>query len=119
MSKVAQSHNTAQNAPMASSESLGERLRRERIQQGMTQRDLANKVGVGVPHISKLEADRESPSDELLVRLADELGIDADELFVAARRLPESIVEELASDPAAAVAFLRTWKQTQPRGKRG
>jgi transcriptional regulator with XRE-family HTH domain len=37
-------------------ETLGNRIRRERLAKEMTQRELAKKVGVGVPDISKIEA---------------------------------------------------------------
>ncbi len=107
--EVAVLRNSVQNWGMVERETLGARVRRERVAREMTQRALATAVGVGVPHISKLEADRESPSDELLSRIAVELDIDPDELFLVAKRLPPAIVEDLATDPAEAVAFLRTW----------
>lgn len=90
-------------------ETIGERIKRERLRLGLTQRQLAESVEVGVPHVSKIEAGRENPSDDLLRRLADVFGVDAEELLLVARRLPESLVEALAADPAAALAFLRTW----------
>ena len=95
---------------MAGGELIGARIRRERLNRNMTQRELAEAVEVGVPHISKVEANRENPSDDLIRRLAKVFGIDADELFVVARRLPEDIIEKLAIDPSQAVAHLRQWK---------
>lgn len=77
----------------------------------MTQRELADRVDVGVPHISKMEANRENPSDDLLERLAKVFKIDADELFLTARRLPDSMIEKLAADPAEGLAFLRSFKK--------
>jgi transcriptional regulator with XRE-family HTH domain len=82
---------------------------------GMTQRDLAGKVGVGVPHISKVEANRENPSDDLIVRLAEVFGVDPDELFLSARRLPPALAEDLASDPAGALRFFRTMRNEENR----
>ena len=99
------------NNAMAEVEQIGDRIRRERLDRGMTQRQLAEAVNVGVPHISKVEANRESPSDELLARIAAVFGIDIDELFLAARRIPNEMVEDFATDPAEALAFLRTWKR--------
>lgn len=92
---------------MAESETIGARIRRHRLDAGMTQRDLATRASVGVPHISKVESDRESPSDELLRRLASVFEVDPDELLLAARRVPESMVNEFATDPAKALAFFR------------
>jgi transcriptional regulator with XRE-family HTH domain len=79
----------------------------------MTQRDLALKVGVGVPHISKVEAGRESPSEDLLGRIATAFGLDPDEMLLVARRLPPDIVEDFASDPTKALMFLRQWKAVE------
>jgi|SRR5687768_4093559 len=94
---------------MATVETIGARIKRERLALQMTQRQLAEEVDVGVPHISKVEADRENPSDDLIHRLAKVFGADPDELLLVARRLPEAIIEDLATDPARAIAFLRKW----------
>jgi transcriptional regulator with XRE-family HTH domain len=94
-------------------EKIGDRIKRERLRLGLTQRQLADAVNVGVPHISKVEAGRESPSDDLLKRLAPVLGVEADELLLVARRVPDSLVEKLAADPADALAFLRTWSASK------
>lgn len=96
-------------------ETIGERVKRERMALGLTQRELADAVGVGVPHISKVEAGRENPSDELLRRLADVFKIDPEELLLVARRIPENLAEDLAESPAAALAFLRTWSGSKAK----
>ena len=54
---------------MRNTESIGQRIKRERLKKSLTQRELAWKVEVGTPHILKVEAGRESPSDELLKKL--------------------------------------------------
>jgi transcriptional regulator with XRE-family HTH domain len=95
---------------MSGVETIGQRIKRERLALELTQRELADKVGVGVPHISKVEADRESPSEPLLRRLAELFEVDAEELFLVARRPSEEMVEDLAADPAKALAFLRTMR---------
>ena len=75
----------------------------------MTQRELAEAVGVGVPHISKVEAGRENPSDELLFRLAEVFKVDPEELLLVARRIPDSVVDNLVENPADALIYLRTF----------
>ena len=95
-------------------EPIGQRIRRERLKRTMTQRDLAQEVGVGAPHISKIEADRESPSDELLRSIAEVLGCDFDEFLLAARRMPPDLMERLASDPKGSLEYLRQWKRREP-----
>jgi transcriptional regulator with XRE-family HTH domain len=94
---------------MPDGELIGERIKRERLDRGWTQRQLADAVDVGVPHISKVEANRESPSDDLLERIAKVFKMDSAELFVAARRLPDAMMEQLALDPSRAVSFLRSY----------
>jgi transcriptional regulator with XRE-family HTH domain len=102
-------------AEVTEAETFGARIKRERLGAGMTQRALAERVNVGVPHISKVEANRENPSDELIVRLAAVFDLDADELFLAARRLPPSLAEEMASDPAGALEYFRTMHRDERR----
>ena len=92
-------------------ETIGQRIRRERDLLGLTQRELAEKAGVGVPHISKLEADRENPGDGLLAALAEIFGVPVDELLLVARRMPDEMMEWLAEDPVEALEMLRTWKK--------
>lgn len=84
----------------------------------MTQRELADRVGVGVPHISKVEAGRENASDELIRNLARVFELDPDELLIVARRVPDDVMERMAADPAQAVAFLRSWPAGAARDAR-
>jgi transcriptional regulator with XRE-family HTH domain len=100
---------------MAEAETIGQRIKRERVKLGLTQRELAAKVVVGVPHISKVEGDRENPSDDLLDRLARVFGVPTDELLLVARRMPPQMIEDLAADPAQALEFLRTFRQGPKR----
>ena len=59
----------------------------------MTQRVLAESIGVGVPHVSKIEACRENPSDDLLARVARLFQCDYEELLLTARRLPADLLD--------------------------
>ena len=100
---------------MSRSESIGQRIKRERLNRDMTQRNLAEAVGVGVPHVSKIEAGRESPSDELLQRISVVFECEFDELLLAARRIPEDVIEELASDPSRSLLYLRELREWKAR----
>lgn len=95
---------------MASALTIGERIRQERLARDMTQRELADMVKVGVPHISKVEAGRENPSDELLERIASVFKLDSAELMLVARRLPADMLDEMAAQPELALEHLRSWK---------
>ena len=107
---VAQAHNGGDNGAVGDIEVIGQRIRRERLARSMTQRALAEAVGVGVPHVSKIEAGRENPSDDLLRRIAVVFGCDADEFLLVARRIPEDLMERLAADPRQSLEYLRQWK---------
>lgn len=107
---VAQAHNNSNNEAMNDIELIGQRIRRERMDRSMTQRELAEAVDVGVPHISKIEAGRENPSDDLLCRIANVLGCDTDEFLLVARRIPQDLMERLAADPRESLEYLRQWK---------
>lgn len=88
-------------------ETIGQRIKRERLLKDMTQRDLADAVGVGVPYISKIEADRETPADDKIIKIAEALRVDPDELLLTARKMPADLMDRLAANPAEGIEFLR------------
>jgi tetratricopeptide (TPR) repeat protein len=63
----------------ASSESIGQRLRRLRLERGLSQRELAS-PGVSYAYISRIEAGTRQPSVKALRRLAAKLGVSTDYL---------------------------------------
>jgi transcriptional regulator with XRE-family HTH domain len=97
---------------------LGERIRELRQEAGLSQRELATRVGVSFPHISKVEANREPASAELLTRIADALAADPDELLVLAGRLPADVEKILRADPTRAFQMLRTMGRADSPSKR-
>lgn len=88
---------------------LGHRLHQLRRASGMSQRELAQRLGVSFTYLSKLENDRMEgpPSEDLLLRLASELGANADELLLLARRVPSDVVNTILEHPEA-VDLLRS-----------
>jgi len=60
-------------------ETIGERLRRLRVERGLSQRDLAS-PGVSYAYISRIEAGARQPSVKALRNLAQRLGVSADYL---------------------------------------
>jgi transcriptional regulator with XRE-family HTH domain len=89
---------------------VGQRIRELRLAGHLTQRDLAEQVGVSVPHVSKIEAGAETASDDLLVRLAAVLNTDPDGLLLLAERVPEELRQVAQSKQGLAVQFFRKWK---------
>src|SRR5438445_13012735 len=93
----------------ARDKTFGSWIRKLRRERGMSQRRLAQKVGIDFTYLSKLENDAgQSPGDDLIRRLAVELGEDADELLALAGKVP---VDELRArakeDPEFARALRR------------
>jgi transcriptional regulator with XRE-family HTH domain len=73
---------------------FGTLLRTRRNERGLTLEDVAVRVELSVPHLSRIERDRENPPrDEIIERLAEIIGIPADDLFAEARRLPPDLKE--------------------------
>jgi transcriptional regulator with XRE-family HTH domain len=87
--------------------SLGKLIRELRKNQGFSQRELAQRVGIDFTYLSKIENDHaEAPSEEVLKRISAETGGSADELILLAGKMPSDIVEFLANNPAR-FAYLR------------
>lgn len=60
---------------------LGARLRELRLREGLTQQDLADRIGISPPEISKYERARRAPSLETLATLAEGLRLPLPELL--------------------------------------
>ena len=60
---------------------IGARIRTVRREQGMTQEQLAEAVGVGTTHISHIETGHTIPSLQVLVDIINVLGCSADKLL--------------------------------------
>ncbi len=75
---------------------FGKRLRELRIKARLTQRELAEKVGVDFSYLSKLENGvLPPPSEKVILKLAEILHTDKDELIILAGRIPADIAEML------------------------
>lgn len=59
---------------------FGKNLVRFRKKKGLTQEDLVKKSGVGISQIRRYEADKSSPSLDVIIKLAKTLGVSIDEL---------------------------------------
>jgi transcriptional regulator with XRE-family HTH domain len=65
----------------ASDDGLGPRIRRMRLQKGMTLQAVAERAGIARSTISKIENDQLSPTFDVLQRLAVGLGVDLAQMF--------------------------------------
>jgi transcriptional regulator with XRE-family HTH domain len=84
---------------------FGERLQELRKAKGYTLRQLASKVGVGFTYLSKAEngklAFADVPGEALILKLAEALDADADELLILAKKIPPIIKKRVLERPEA------------------
>ena len=73
---------TRHSINQTSKKSLGEVLRRRRHELNLTQRELADKLGVKPAHVAYLELDRRRPSLSLLSRIAQVLDLKRERLIL-------------------------------------
>lgn len=113
---------------LAMEETFGQKLRALRRAAGITQRELAERVGVDFSYISKLENDRLSPpAADTVVEICKALDVTPDELLAASGKMPPQVQRSIVSSPAA-IQFLRSaqamklseaeWKQLSEQLKR-
>jgi DNA-binding XRE family transcriptional regulator len=63
---------------------FGQVIRERRRQLDMTQQEVARRIKTSTPYVGHLEAGKRHPSDRILSRLAEVLGLDRRELFFLA-----------------------------------
>ncbi len=60
---------------------IGQRIKRKRIEKGLTQEKLSELIGVGASHMSHLESGKTVPSMEVFISICNVLECSADELL--------------------------------------
>ena len=60
---------------------LGERIKKTRLQEGLSQREIAGKSGITISFLSQVEKDKAAPSLKSLRNIAQALGIKVARLF--------------------------------------
>jgi transcriptional regulator with XRE-family HTH domain len=60
---------------------MGKRIKKARIQAGLSQEKLAEAADVGITHISHIENGKTIPSVMVLIKIMNRLAISPDELF--------------------------------------
>jgi transcriptional regulator with XRE-family HTH domain/Tfp pilus assembly protein PilF len=88
--------------PSPSGETIGQRLKRLRLERGLSQRELAA-PGVSYAYISRIEAGTRQPSVKALRKLAEKLGVTADYLETGSELDPDAARELRLSDLELAV----------------
>jgi transcriptional regulator with XRE-family HTH domain len=82
---------------------FGERVRQLRLGKQLGQRGLAERVGVSFTYISKIENEKldfgDYPSEELILKIAEALDANADELLILAEKIPARIRQRILERP--------------------
>jgi len=85
---------TAKQATKAKKPDFGKRLAEARRDKGMTQQELADKAGVHISHVQRIEAGTSQPTVEILKRLAEALQVSLDMLVF--ERTSEAATQRLS-----------------------
>jgi transcriptional regulator with XRE-family HTH domain len=89
------------------SNTFGQSLREMRRSKGVSQRELAGKVGVDFSYISKVENDRlPPPAADTIVKICEALGVAPEELLASSGKIPKQLREMLGAS-SSALQFVR------------
>jgi len=90
--------------------SLGQKIREKREAFNLTQRELAEVIGITPQHLSLVEQDKKAPSVALLVKLAEKLGVSIDYLVSG-----KATQGEIVLDPIVAIKADKTLTEKAKR----
>lgn len=76
-----------------------EKMYRLRLKMGLTQRQVAEAVGISQSSYAMIEAGRRHPRKEVEKKLADFFGVTVDELFFSQNNHEPRLVESDAEEP--------------------
>lgn len=72
-------------------------IRAKRLELGIGLNDMAARLGISAPYLSRIELEREKPpSDAVIERTAAVLGVRLDDLFIEAQRFPPDMQRDVA-----------------------
>jgi transcriptional regulator with XRE-family HTH domain len=94
--------------PRVKEPSFGDVLRRRRRDLDLTQEEVAARVKTSTPYVGHLESGKRHPSDKIVTRLAEALGLDRRELFFLANPHTEALI---STPQETDVASVSAWEQ--------
>ena len=86
---------------------FGDLIRSKRREMNLTQVEVADRIGISTPYIGHLESGKRHPSDKIVTKLAEALGLGNRELFFLANPHAEALI----SEPVAGTGS--SWEQFQ------
>src|SRR5262245_43681760 len=96
----------------SANERFGAFIRREREAKGLSLRDMAKKIKVSPTFLSKVETEDWKPGEEKVLKIAEVIGCNPDDLMARAGRVPSELSEIIKQSPHRhqMTALLRTAK---------
>ena len=89
--------------PRSKDRNFGQVIRERRRQLDLTQEEVAHRIKTSTPYVGHLESGKRHPSDKILTRLAEVLGLDRRDLFFLANpRAQALLTPEAESAPDSA-----------------
>ena len=79
---------------------FGQVIRERRRQLDLTQEEVARRIKTSTPYVGHLESGKRHPSDKILTRLAEVLGLDRRELFFLANPRAQALLSPEVETPA-------------------
>jgi transcriptional regulator with XRE-family HTH domain len=92
----------------ATEPNFGEVIRSRRRELDITQDEVASRIKTSTPYVGHLESGKRHPSDKIVTRLAEVLGLDNRELFFLANPHTEAL---LSAQPERAEGSVSAWDQ--------
>jgi len=89
-------------------ETLGEYIRKLRNAKNIGVREMGRLLEVSGVHISSIEKDKNTPSPELLRKMAIVLGVDVDKLLSKANQVDPEIINVIKKSSTVVPSFLRS-----------
>ena len=91
-------------------ETLGEYIRKLRNAKNIGVREMGRLLEVSGVHISSIEKDKNTPSPELLRKMAVVLGVDVDRLLSKANQVDPEVINVIKNSSTVVPSFLRSAK---------
>ncbi|HVA77768.1 MAG TPA: helix-turn-helix transcriptional regulator [Candidatus Binataceae bacterium] len=80
---------------------FGQVIRERRRQLDLTQEEVARRIKTSTPYVGHLESAKRHPSDKIVTRLAEVLGLDRRELFFLANPRAQALLNPEPQTPAS------------------
>jgi len=81
--------------------SFGQIIRDRRRQLDLTQEEVARRIKTSTPYVGHLESGKRHPSDKIVTRLAEVLGLDRREMFFLANPRTQELFSPVAATEAS------------------